>query len=89
MKMLRLLCSAVVLAAATACGEAPTAVKTEIAPARHYGGGFIGGGSRTSDADTLNVTNVSGDGTVSTTTCEELRGGVFGGGHYTAPQPCA
>lgn len=90
--LLRLYAAAVLATAVTACGEIPTAAKTEVAPVRLNGGGIIGGGSRLLDGDTANVTNVSNDATATDGICngtDERGGGIIGGGSYTAPLPCA
>lgn len=90
MKMLTRLCAAATVAITlVGCGDAPTAAKTEIPPARRDGGGFAGGGHRTGDADSTSVNTVSSDPTTTGDTCLDERGGGFaGGGHLTVTTTC-
>lgn len=85
--LLRLSAAAALVLAVTACGEMPTAAKTDVAPARMQGGVIGGGGHLTLDGDTTTINTVSGDQTTTGTTCLDERGGGMGGGGYRTDVP--
>ena len=86
--LLRLSAAVVLVTTATACGEIPTAVDTDVVLIRRDGV-TIGGGFRTVDGDTTTTNTISGDQTTTETQCVEERGGwTAGGGYLTGSPPC-
>ena len=87
--LLRLCVAAVLVTAAAACSEMPTASKSEVSPVRRNGV-TMGGGFDTASRDSTTINTVNGDQTtVLNSTCVEQRGGVIiGGGHYIGDPNC-